>query len=403
MRGKRCTCFLFVGIISLFYLSAKASPQQNSAIILSDIRNVFIDPDGTTWAYTKRTLQVSTKEATLKYSTVKLSFDPETDTVFVKPLQQTTDKTMPVSFPDIIKQFSSYPQKNVKDISVTLLLAKEGDIASYELLLKRKPLLKNAFSAVQLFGDELSIKQSYFAITFPDYFSIYYQLSNITLTPQIETRNGTKTYTFAAQNLPALQKNTGGFISESSIPRLVVSSMNSWDTLGSELTQLFKEKSNDTDALQKALKEIKTDSQDKYVLLSKLFYYTALNIHPVTSDLPRGNVIPRALSDILSTHQGDCKDKALLLVALLSSFNIQAYPVLLHTFLDLELSKELPTPYTFNHALVYVPKQDGLKNDLFLDPTLLSQSWNTLNPSVVGKEGLVLAGEKSEFVVIQNP
>ncbi len=406
MRGKKWNVLLCFFVLFFSRSLYAQSTISTDAEILLDARQVFIDTDGTTWATTKRTLRVNTNEAAQKYATVKFSFDPETDTVFIKPPQISTKEEVsfsPRALPDLIKEFSHYVQKNVKDISVALPLTKKGDMATYEILLKRKPLLHDAFSAVQLFGDELPIKESVFSITFPEKFSIYYQLSNTTLTPQIETKNGMKTYTFTAQNLPSLQKNSDGFIAESSIPRLVVSSVNSWDILGNELTTIFTDKLNDKDSLQKALKEIKVISQEKEELLSKLFYFAALNVHPVSSDLPRGNVIPRALSEILSTHQGDCKDKALLLVALLSSFNIQSYPVLLHTFLDIDLSKELPTPYLFNHALVYVPKQDGFKNDLFLDPTLLSQSWNTLNPSVAGKKGLVLAGEKSEFIVIQNP
>lgn len=230
MRGIRWKVFLCFLALFLSRSSAQ-SFGNNDATILLDERNVFIDPDGTMWAYTKRTLQVSTKEGVLKYSTLKFSFDPETDTVFVKPpdkIATTIAPTQTPSLPGIIKEFSAYQHKNVKDVFITLPLTNAGDTATYEILLKRKPLLKNAFSAVQLFGDELPIKESQFSITFPETFSIYYQLSNIQLTPQIETKNGMKTYIFTAQNLPTLQKNADGFISKSSIPRLVVSSMNSW-------------------------------------------------------------------------------------------------------------------------------------------------------------------------------
>lgn len=67
---------------------------------------------------------------------------------------------------------------------------------------------------------------------------------------------------------------------------------------------------------------------------------------------------------------GDCKDKALLMVALLQTMGIEAYPALVHTTQGPMLASYLPSPARFNHVIVEV-RQDG--RTWWLDPTRATQ------------------------------
>jgi len=67
---------------------------------------------------------------------------------------------------------------------------------------------------------------------------------------------------------------------------------------------------------------------------------------------------------------GDCKDQVALTVKLLHEANLPAYPALLDLRPGLPLRRRLPTrlptPYEFNHVVVYVPLA---RRELWLDLT----------------------------------
>lgn len=76
---------------------------------------------------------------------------------------------------------------------------------------------------------------------------------------------------------------------------------------------------------------------------------------------------PRALSEICSSRFGDCKDKSVLLVALLREFGFEAWPVLVNSYTQARLAAGGPDHRAFNHAIVAY-KLNGLLR--WVDPTI---------------------------------
>ena len=67
---------------------------------------------------------------------------------------------------------------------------------------------------------------------------------------------------------------------------------------------------------------------------------------------------------------GDCKDKSLLLVSLLRSEGLEAYPLLVNSQLQDEVSHLLPSHGAFDHCVVNF-RHEG--KDYFIDPTISNQ------------------------------
>ena len=82
------------------------------------------------------------------------------------------------------------------------------------------------------------------------------------------------------------------------------------------------------------------------------------------------NLRPRPLAAICSSRFGDCKDKAVLLTALLRELGIEAWPALVNTSLRERLNDLIPEPYAFNHAIVTYRFGDQLR---WVDPTIKRQ------------------------------
>jgi transglutaminase-like putative cysteine protease len=69
---------------------------------------------------------------------------------------------------------------------------------------------------------------------------------------------------------------------------------------------------------------------------------------------------------VLKRRFGDCKDKAVLLVAMLRALHVEATPALVNTSIDKAIEGRLPQPYAFDHVITRV-RVDG--KDYWLDPT----------------------------------
>lgn len=116
---------------------------------------------------------------------------------------------------------------------------------------------------------------------------------------------------------------------------------------------------------------------------------------------------PHRPATVLDQRFGDCKDKTLLLCAMLRAHNIEASPVLIDTYLKTSTLQLLPAPTDFNHVICRIkvaPGPDenpGPKEYFFVDPTynLQGGSLRDMHCPDYGK-GLVLKPGEKELTAI---
>jgi hypothetical protein len=99
---------------------------------------------------------------------------------------------------------------------------------------------------------------------------------------------------------------------------------------------------------------------------------------------------PYSAPVIYSRGFGDCKDKAILLRAMLSEAGIEAFPVLIRSMPRREEEDHsLALIEHFNHCIAYVPEQDGLEA-MFLDGTARHHPLQVLPASDAGARVIVV-------------
>ena len=124
-------------------------------------------------------------------------------------------------------------------------------------------------------------------------------------------------------------------------------------------------------------------------------------IRYVGIEIGAGGYIPRPPGKVWDRGYGDCKDKALLLVALLDAMGIRSDVTLVHSELGAGLPQTLASPYAFDHAIVRVRGGDG---DYFLDPTQVLQGGVARDIAVGAFHwGLPLAAGADALVPIARP
>ena len=103
--------------------------------------------------------------------------------------------------------------------------------------------------------------------------------------------------------------------------------------------------------------------------------YVQREIRYLSVAVGAGSHAPSLPSKVLERRFGDCKDKALLLVAILRELGIDAKVALVNTITLRGVRDTQPSPFAFNHVIVRTQVADKL---LWLDPTRWTQG-GTIN------------------------
>jgi transglutaminase-like putative cysteine protease len=99
---------------------------------------------------------------------------------------------------------------------------------------------------------------------------------------------------------------------------------------------------------------------------------------------------PTSPNKVFLQRHGDCKDKSLLLCKMLNKIGVEAYPVLVNTWLASEISERVPSANIFNHVIV---KAIVNGTEYWFDPTISTQEGDLKHTEIPDYGyGLVLDG-----------
>lgn len=108
-------------------------------------------------------------------------------------------------------------------------------------------------------------------------------------------------------------------------------------------------------------------------------------------------VRPHPATVVVERSYGDCKDKSVLFITLARQVGLQAQFALLRTRPRGPLLEDIPMQQ-FDHAIVYVPAQEGLPDGFFVDSTADALDLEALRQDDTGVRALVFDAESKEHV-----
>lgn len=218
--------------------------------------------------------------------------------------------------------------------------------------------------------------------------------------PSIRTVDGRRLLMFEATGIPA-------FIGEDQVPGdvqsyrwLQFSEFADWTEVSRWAQELFRVPA-DSAALRQALAAIDRKGSDAQ-LVERVLQFVQNEIRYLSISLGENSHRPYSPEIVLKRRYGDCKDKSLLMSAMLRELGIQADPVLLSTTIRRGLAQFLPSPVLFDHAIVRVVV-DGREH--YIDPTRLGQygALDKMGQAHPEREVMLVAPGASELRVIPAP
>ncbi len=221
------------------------------------------------------------------------------------------------------------------------------------------------------------------------------------LRPDVSVRAGMRRLEFEEKPVPALAVDRFAPADYAAVRVLQFSEFSDWQDVVNWASDLFRiDGATDGELREVAAKLRALPSNEERVAAALEFVQSSIRYFSVA--LGESSHRPAAPNIVLQRRYGDCKDKSLLLIALLKELGIHSEPVLLDVARRKGLDKFLPSPQVFDHVIVRA-EVDG--EAFYLDPTRLGQHGRLarMGQAHEGAQVLVIAPGTRQLSTIVSP
>jgi len=271
-----------------------------------------------------------------------------------------------------------------------------GSVVEEEVLTTETAVLPaGGIVASDFFGRSVPVQRSRLVLDAPSALTLRYRVQ---LLPEVETirheENGRVKITFNQGAMKALDPADEHLPSnEPSYPSVTFSTGNSWQKLAEAYGKIVDAQANSANmsALAQKIVAGKSGRDEK---IEAIFEYINARVRYTGIEFAEAAIVPRPPEETLKRGYGDCKDKAVLLVALLRAAQIPADVALLNVGEREDVPADLPGIGTFDHAIVYLPDSPAMWIDATDDYARAGQ----LPSSDQGRLSLVAAAGTTSLV-----
>jgi tetratricopeptide (TPR) repeat protein len=187
------------------------------------------------------------------------------------------------------------------------------------------------------------------------------------------------------------------------LPRVQASTYASWEDFGRWWWNLIREELAVSPEMRTKVAELTATSTTPLAKLRAIYDFVVTDIRYNAWEFGINGYRPYSAPVIFSRRFGDCKDKAILMRAMLSEVGIEAWPVIIRAEgRRFEEDHAQALISHFNHCIAYVPAQEGIP-ELFLDGTARLHPLEVLPDSDRGARVIIVRDTGVETVRIPFP
>ncbi|MCK5796074.1 MAG: hypothetical protein KAI47_02770, partial [Deltaproteobacteria bacterium] len=211
-------------------------------------------------------------------------------------------------------------------------------------------------------------------------------------------RGAVAIHTFNARDLSPLRPEARSLPVRDLLASVTVSTVPSWDYFSSWGRSLTDDVFEMTPKLTKKLQEITKGATSVGEKVRRVYRYALTRVrYQQDYETFIAGVKPHTAAMVLARGYGDCKDKAVFIIAMLRTLGIKAHFALIRTHRSGRVRVAVPSQQ-FNHAVAYLPVQPGFPKARFLDATAENLDIGTLRGDDQGTKAFVLFPGGHRFV-----
>ncbi|MCL6270404.1 DUF3857 domain-containing protein [Sansalvadorimonas sp. 2012CJ34-2] len=336
--------------------------RQKIQYLLLDSQNRVNDTEPVFYyRFVERPLTVDGVETLSKF---EVSFNPVYQTLVIHKLMVTrngeTQNRLNDTQIQILQQEEDADQNIYDGFSTAVLILSDirrNDIIdiSYSLT-GTNPVLGDKYFSYKGMGWTVGIDKRAVRYVVPEDRTIAYRAHNFDHRPSItKLASGDDQYLWVLENTSALNDDRQYPPGDSPFPWLEVSEYKSWAEVVEWAMALYQDKYQGGKAFQKLVEKLDQQSagdQKKYASLA--LNYVQEEIRYLGLEFGENSHRPSTPDEVLQNRYGDCKDKSVLLTALMRAKGIKAWPALVSSDERGGIANMLPSPGAFNHVITLI-------------------------------------------------
>ena len=299
-----------------------------------------------------------------------------------------------------ISPYSGYPSySDLKTKIITMRDMAVDDIMDFEYRkITRYSRMRGEIWDGFAFFDVVPIEVSRFILTSPATTKIHIKSENLNIEPAItySEDGATKTCVWEKRDCPKVDSEYMMPDPRNFCPYLTYSTIDDWQKIATWFWDIAKDKMSATPEITETAMNITSSSENKLDKIRALMQYFQDNIRYVSMSFGINAFEPHPAQEVFENKYGDCKDQTVLLISMLKSIGIDAYPVLVRYGQETyPLERVTPSPAEFTHMIAYT-NIDG--QDLWLDPLEEGIDLGEIPYSLTEERLFVLRPEGGEFI-----
>jgi transglutaminase-like putative cysteine protease len=373
-----------------------AAPEYQSPITLEQQDVIYtVNADGTYTRDDTTRIRINIDQAVQSQAQTYLQFSETLESLEVLEAYTDTAAGERVNVPKdkIITQQSpvSTNAPAFGDIKITAIVFPQisaGATKTYRCRSTQiKPLFENQFSLIEYFPINIDVKSATVTLIAPEDLKINVQAIGIE-GGQVESDvPGKSKWIWTIKDRSGQRPELYAINAINYSPRIAATTFADFNELADAYLERESDKEKVTDEVRKLADKITAGLTNPRDQAAALYHWVAGNNRYVALAFGLGGVVPRDADTIIQTGYGDCKDKVVLLNALLAAKGIKSAPVLINAR-DVYWQPDVASPFgVYNHAITYLPEFD-----MFLDPTSETAPFGTLPYPLFSKSALVTRG-----------
>lgn len=295
-----------------------------------------------------------------------------------------------------IQTTSSNDKKNILIKSYDL---KKGAILCYKAAFRgienKKEELPKVSDIFYVASGIQTYKKNY-TVSFPSELGFYLIPDGVNdFLPEETVDNGTTTFSYTCTNPEILQLSQLENICIFDIsPKIILTSYTDWNDFGKWFAPKYNAAAKQT--LQRNSPILSNLPDSKLEKLKEIYRYLQKNISTSEESVFLPHQSP---AETLKNSRGTIADKNALLACALENVGIKSYPLLISSVNNGQISADIPAPCAFNHIITYVPAQEGIAKDLYLDSNTKFTAYDNLTLQLQSVNALIIEDSgKTEFV-----
>ncbi|HDN85760.1 MAG TPA: DUF3857 domain-containing protein [Candidatus Omnitrophica bacterium] len=382
--------------------------QEEAGVILLVDESIEITSTNTSFT-TLHVIEKVLKERGKKLAEVEIGYDSTYERVELEFARTITPQGKLIyagreNIRDVTK-YLNYPlYSNARAFIISLPGVEVDSLIEYKIKIYSSKLINgDDFSFFYRLKEKYPIYKANFRLVLPKHREAKFKILNkeyakdVVLEPQVREDEGHKIYWWHFEKISPIipERKMPPFSLVN--PTILISSFQDWEEIYNWWCSLYKDKLTLSKEMKELVATLIRGANSGYEKAKRLYEYVAKNIRYVAVEYGESGYEPHQAQEVFLNRYGDCKDQAILLVALLREAGLESFPVLIPTQEAYSLQKDFPS-LVFNHAICAVNLGGEL---IFMDPTSQTTAFGDLPLSDQNREVLLFSSQG--FKIVKTP